>query len=421
MKKVSSYVLKVASRCNLNCSYCYMYNLGDKTYMNQPKFMNLETVTALAERLNTYTREAGIQVIQIIFHGGEPLLLGRDYYESCLNIFREKAPDIEILYSMQTNGVSLDEQWYKWLQANKILVGISLDGPEQYHDAYRKFHNGKGSYREVFDAVKLGAPYGLVGILSVMNIKIPVQEYYDEIKKLGIGSLNLLFPDGHYDQLPHWFDKEQFGNDDYTPFGDWLIDLFSLWKQDKERPLIKLFDNLLQILMGEEHIGNQAFGLNNNEVAVIESNGAIEVVDSLRACYEGITRNDINVHTHGIEALIDTPLFEVYYHSHQMVAEKCLNCPVYDFCGGGFLGNRFSYERGFDNPTIYCKDYIKLISHIQNDLINGLPSETVTKLELEKVSYEEIIAELHQPPSIKMDGNMKQKLNSFKQPDLLCY
>jgi uncharacterized protein len=420
MKRVTSYVLKVASRCNLNCSYCYMYNLGDQTYMNQPKFMSLETVTALAERLNTYTKEAGIEVIQIIFHGGEPLLLDRDYYEKCLGIFKEKAPSLDILYSMQTNGVRLDEEWYEWLQKNEVQVGISLDGPANYHDAYRKFHNGKGSYREVSDAVKLGARYGLVGILSVMNIDIPVQEYYKETKELGISTLNLLFPDGHYDRLPHWFDKERFGDDDYTPFADWLIDLFDVWKQDKERPLIKLFNNLLLILMGEEHIGNQAFGLNNNGVSVIETDGAVEVVDSLRACYEGITRNDINVHTHQIEDILDTPLFEVYYHSHQMVAEKCLNCPVYDFCGGGFLGNRYSYKNGFDNPTIYCKDIIKLVTHIQNDFISELPSETVGNLKLEKISYEEIIHELQQPVQVNVAIGSQHKLSSFKQPDLIC-
>ncbi len=420
MKKVTCYVLKVASRCNLNCSYCYMYNLGDNTYLNQPKFMALETITALAERLASYTTAAEIGYIQIVFHGGEPLLLGRDYFENCLAIFREKAPALEIDFIVQTNGVNLDKDWYDWMLTNKIRVGVSIDGPERFHDAYRKYHNGKGSYKEVASAVKLGVGNGLVGILSVLNLDIPPQEYYDEMKALGIKSLNLLLPDGHYDRLPDAFDKARFGNADYTPFADWLISLFIIWKQDKERLSIRLFENLFRILLGEEDIGNQAFGLNNNGVAVIETNGSIEVADSLRACYEGITRNDSNVHTHDLTHVFDSPLFDVYYHAHEMVAEKCLNCPVYDFCGGGFLGCRYSYKDGFDNPTIYCKDIIRLVSFIQNDFINGLPAETISKMALEKVSYQEIIQDLEQPHLVKIDSNLQQKLNAFKQPDLVC-
>jgi uncharacterized protein len=420
MKRVTCFVLKVASRCNLNCSYCYMYNLGDKTYLNQPKFMTLDTITALAERLETYGKAADIPYMQVVFHGGEPLLLGKEYFESCVKIFKEKTPSVDVSFIVQTNGVNLDQEWYNWLQANQVKVGISIDGPERFHDAYRKFHNGKGSYQEVADAVKLGVHNGLVGILSVLNVDIPVGEYYQEMKALGIGSLNLLFPDGHYDRLPDAFDKTLFGNDDYTPYADWLIALFNTWKQDKERPSIKLFEHLFQILLGEEDIGNQAFGLNNNGVAIIETNGSIEVADSLRACYEGITRNESNVHTHDLQHVFDESLFDVYYHAHKMVAEQCLNCPVYDFCGGGFLGNRYANKNGFDNPTIYCKDIIKLVSFIQNDFINELPAETVNKLELEKVSYDEIINELKQPSQVKIEDSLQQKLASFKQPDLIC-
>ncbi|MBL7729402.1 MAG: radical SAM protein [Dinghuibacter sp.] len=420
MKKVTSYVLKVASRCNLNCSYCYMYNLGDKTYMNQPKFMSLETITALAEKLEAYSVASGIPYMQIIFHGGEPLLLGPDYYAQCLAIFKEKAPSVDFSFSIQTNGVSLGKEWYEWLQANGVRVGISIDGPERFHDAYRKFHNGRGSYHEVAEAVKLGAQNGLVGILSVLNIDIPVEEYYREMKTLEVKNLNLLFPDGHYDRLPHWFDKERFGADDYTPFADWLIGLFDLWKKDKERPIIKLFENILEILFGDEQVGNQAFGLSTNGVAVIETDGGIEVADSIRACYENITRNTINVHTHRVEDIFNNPLFEVYYHAHTLVAKKCLNCPVYDFCGGGFLGNRYAYHNGFDNPTIYCKDIIKLVTHIQNDFINELPAETVARLELEKVTYGEILETINRPDGETAQQDWAAQLLSFKQPDLIC-
>lgn len=410
-------MLKVASRCNLNCSYCYMYNLGDKTYLDQPKFMTLETITALAERLQAYCKNADIGSVQIVFHGGEPLLLGREYFQDCLEIFRQTAPAVEFSYIIQTNGVNLDRDWYEWLNANKVKVGISIDGPVRFHDAYRVFHNGKGSYDQVAAAVRLGVGNGLIGILSVLNIAIPVGEYYQEMKSLSIKSLNLLFPDGHYDKLPEAFDKSRFGNDDYTPFGDWLIELFLIWKKDKGRPAIKLFENLIAMLLGEDRIGNQAFGIRKNGVAVIETNGGVEVVDSLRACYEGITRNDINLHTNKIEDIFENDVFDVYYHAHEMVCEQCSNCPIYEMCGGGFLGSRFANKTGFDNPTIYCKDIIRLTAFIQNDLIDGLPADSVSQTGVVRLSYEQIIQDLKKPASVKIKGEVKKKLTSFKQPD----
>jgi uncharacterized protein len=103
-----------------------------------------------------------------------------------------------------------------------------------------------------------------------------------------------------------------------------------------------------------------------------------------------------------------------------MVCEKCLNCPVYEFCGGGFLGNRFANKNGFDNPTIYCRDIIRLISFLQNDLVSGLPNDATRDNGIEKVSFEEILQELKKAPANTISSSLKQKLTSFKQPNLLC-
>jgi len=420
MKKITSYVLKIASRCNLNCSYCYMYNLGDRTYLEQPKSMSLKTVTALAERLKSYTKNAGIKYIQIIFHGGEPLLLSKEYFKKCIEIFKETAPEIEFSFTVQTNGVTLDEEWYELFSTHQVKVGISIDGPKKYHDEFRVFHNGKGSYNQVAEAIKLGKSKGLVGILSVVNTKIPALEYYQDMKDLGIGSLNLLLADGHHDKLPDGFDTERFGEDNYTPYADWLIELFHIWKKDRNRPAIRFFELLIEMLVGIENMGNQAFGRRKNGVAVIETNGGIEVVDSLRACYEGITRNNFNVHTNHMEDIFQDNVFKVYYDAHDLVCEQCLNCPVYDFCGGGFLGNRYANQNGFDNPTIYCKDIIRILSFLQNDILDSLPAEAVNHVGAERLSYEEIIRELKKPASVKIENDIKQQLISFKQPAILC-
>ncbi|WP_281989155.1 radical SAM protein [Aquimarina aggregata] len=415
MYKVTSFVLKIASRCNLNCSYCYMYNMGDQTYLKQPKFMALETVQNFADRLKSYCENADIKYVQIVFHGGEPLLLKPDYFEKCVTIFKNTAPALEFVFTVQTNGVTLDQDWYSIFQKNNISVGISIDGPKKYHDEYRVFHNGKGSYNKVAKAVQLGKNNNLAGLLLVVNINIPVKELYAEIKRLDVSSLNLLLPDGHYDQAPLGLDENRWNDKHYTPYADWFIDLYKLWKNDKERSKIYFFETLIKMVMGEEGIGNQLIGRRTNGVVVVESDGSIEVVDSLRACFEGITRNEINVHKNNLEDLFEDKTFQIYYRAHDNVAEQCLNCPVFDICGGGFLGHRYSNENGFDNPTMYCKDMVRLISFIQNDILNSLPEDVVQQLNIEELKYEDIINGFEEENNVKINPEVQEELASFKK------
>ncbi|KZS42831.1 hypothetical protein AWE51_15800 [Aquimarina aggregata] len=389
--------------------------MGDQTYLKQPKFMALETVQNFADRLKSYCENADIKYVQIVFHGGEPLLLKPDYFEKSVTIFKNTAPALEFVFTVQTNGVTLDQDWYSIFQKNNISVGISIDGPKKYHDEYRVFHNGKGSYNKVAKAVQLGKNNNLAGLLLVVNINIPVKELYAEIKRLDVSSLNLLLPDGHYDQAPLGLDENRWNDKHYTPYADWFIDLYKLWKNDKERSKIYFFETLIKMVMGEEGIGNQLIGRRTNGVVVVESDGSIEVVDSLRACFEGITRNEINVHKNNLEDLFEDKTFQIYYRAHDNVAEQCLNCPVFDICGGGFLGHRYSNENGFDNPTMYCKDMVRLISFIQNDILNSLPEDVVQQLNIEELKYEDIINGFEEENNVKINPEVQEELASFKK------
>jgi len=369
-------------------------------------------MTTFAEKLSHYSDQYGLKSFQIVFHGGEPLLYPKEFYRESIKIFRERLSDSYFDFVLQTNGVGLDEEWYHLFNELNIRVGVSIDGPKEYHDKYRVFHNGKGSYDEVRTAIQLGLDKGMHGVLSVANLNISPKELYQEFKDLNILSFNLLLPDGHFDKLPDGIIREKVNTSDYTPYADWLIELFAIWKSDPDRPNMRFFKTLIQLIAGEE-VGDQVLGLKKNGVAILETNGNLEVADSIRACYEGITRNDINIHTHEIDAVLEDPLFDIYINSHQMVNEKCLNCPIYDICGGGFLLNRYSNENGFDNPTIYCHDMIKLVSYIQNDLINSLPEEVCEEMDLTRVSYHEIVEELENTRAVSVQKNIKDKLLAY--------
>ena len=153
---IPDFIFKVASRCNLNCAYCYMYNKGDLSYLQQPKVMPMAVVDAAIERIRAYSSASGTRRVSIILHGGEPLLAGQTFFRR----FVEKAnsellPDIQPVFNMQTNGTLLDQSWLDLLRELDIRFGISLDGPESINDANRVDHRGQGSYARVRRAIDL--------------------------------------------------------------------------------------------------------------------------------------------------------------------------------------------------------------------------------------------------------------------------
>lgn len=409
---INTFILKVASRCNLNCSYCYMYNMGDDTYLEQPKFMDPSIVQSFANRLKDYCYRENIKLVFIAFHGGEPLLASKSFYRETVEFINHTLQGVEVVYTLQTNGVLLDDSWCVLFNELNIQVGVSIDGPEAFHDIYRVYHNNKGSFRDVVKGIEKRNQYGKGGLISVVNLQVPPGDLYALLKSLKAYTANVLLPDSHYD---HFTDGDDLTQENITPYGDWLISLFECWKSDSksERPKIPFFENIIGILLGLEK-GDELIGKRKNGVVCIESNGAIEVIDPLRVCGNGFTRNNLNVMESEIEDILSLPLFELYYNSHDALCEQCLQCPVQNICGGGYLVHRYSKQNGFNNPTIYCKDLMKLITYIQNDIIRSLPDNLLNELEIEMITYEEALVAIDNTQEIKSEDH-SILLESFKQ------
>lgn len=385
-------VLKIASRCNLNCSYCYMYNLGDKTYKNQPKVMTLETVENTYKRIIEHCDEHNIKDFGIVIHGGEPLLAGQKYLEDFVLKGRELSKDkIRFHYGLQTNGILINKDIVNSLQKLNVNIGVSLDGKKEINDKYRVYHNGKGSYDDVIKGIKILQnnefyKYRL-GLLSVMNIEADPIETYNHIKELDIKGGDFLFPYGTYDNPP----LGKTHDIDNTNYADWLIKIFNIWYEENEeiRPSIRLFGDIIACILGNDIMADY-MGNKNNEVLVIETDGTMEAVDGLKSCGNGFTKTGANVSSFSINQALDTPLAKLYHYSHKYLCKKCKLCPINEICGGGDLANRYSMNKGFDNPSIYCADLEKLISHIQNKIIDNLPIELIEEAQIERLTPEKI-------------------------------
>ncbi|RBL89647.1 radical SAM protein [Chitinophaga flava] len=365
----SALVMKIASRCNINCSYCYMYSFEDQTYLQQPKFMSQDTVDILLLKVKEHCLRHSLQRFFFIFHGGEPLLAKKEFFSE----FVEKArrtidTGVKLFFSVQTNGILLTDEWCQLFIKYNIRVGVSLDGPQAVHDKHRVDHSGKGTFLKVLEGINTLKANGLeqtAKMLCVINVDTDPIEMYEFFKSTGIRSIDFLFPDLNYECLPQHINLAT-----ETRYADWLIKIFDRWILDSKStsPIqIRRFVNAISLIMGKSTISDE-MGSENNSVLVIETDGGIESIDSLKICGDGFTKENLNISTNSIDDALSSNLARLYYKSHNSLCDKCNACQVKEVCGGGHIVHRYKKSNSFDNPSIYCNDLGKIYTHIRNSV-----------------------------------------------------
>lgn len=407
MIEFDALILKVASRCNLNCSYCFMYNLGDTTYKGQPKFMSYDLIDNILEKTKKYIKTYKKKEFSFIFHGGEPLLIEKEFYKTFVakaNTIQKELGDVEFRYDIQTNGVLIDEDWCKLFRELEIYPSTSVDGTKKAHDMYRVDHKGVGSYEKVYKAVKLlKKEVGFATVVCVVNTNESPKSVYESFKKMEVNSVNYLMPDYTHDNYP--FNKD--GKE--TPVADWLIQLFDIWIKDDDKYQIPMFLGLINNLLGITKSAD-----NESKVLVIETNGEIEAIDSLKACGHGFTKSGMNIATHHFSDIIKSPLGKLYYKdSTTKLCAKCIECPIKSICKGGRLVHRFKKENGFNNVSVYCYDLVKLIAHIQNRLIILFP-DLYAEESIDEMKSQGIVDYLNTITKKTHNSKFASELESFK-------
>ena len=381
---VDTYILKVASRCNLNCSYCYVYNMGDESYRTQPYRMSPETVAALLDRIGRHCREERIDQVSLIFHGGEPLLAGKAFFRAFVaEAERLLRPDVAPAFALETNGTLLTAEWLDLFLELDIGFGISLDGPQAAHDANRVNHAGAGSYRKVRRAIdmaladpRLDHLFG--GVLTVIDPATDPVAAYRHHREIGLRRCDFLLPDGTRDRPPPRLAPGMEG----TPYADWLIAIFDEWFGNEDTDLsIRIFEDIIRLVF-RGGSGTDALGGGVNDLLVIETDGGIEPVDVLKICGPAFTKVGLNVHRDDIRDAESVELVRLYRQGAAGLCATCRACPVRAVCGGGYLPHRHSAANGFDNPSVYCRDLMKLITHIEGRVLATIPAATRRKLAL---------------------------------------
>ncbi|WBB63167.1 FxsB family radical SAM/SPASM domain protein [Streptomyces sp. WMMC500] len=367
------FILKVHSRCNLSCTYCYVYHGADSSWRERPGRMPEAVTRRTAQRIAEHVRAHGLRRISLVLHGGEPLLAGAASLVRQTAMVRAALPvDCTVTAVVQTNGTLLTESALATLAADGIGVGLSADGGTPELNRHRVDHAGRPAWPALERAARLlrRHPGSYGGILCTVDVTASPAAVLDSLCSLGPPVVNFLLPHANWSAPP-----APVPSRGPAPYGDWLCELFDLWWDlPRPSPRVRLFTEILGLLLGRPS-GTEAVGLSPVTAVVVETDGAIEQIDSLKSVYEGAAGTGLDVFRNSFDEALNHPGVAARQLGLWALAEQCRRCPVVRVCGGGNYAHRFRAGEGFRNPSVYCADLERLIRHVAHRLDAAVADE----------------------------------------------
>ncbi|MGW7421068.1 FxsB family cyclophane-forming radical SAM/SPASM peptide maturase [Streptomyces sp. NPDC054813] len=367
------FIVKVHGRCNLACTYCYLYEGPDSTWRTRPAAAPPAVLDRTADRIAEHARTHGLTTVSLVLHGGEPLLAGPDTLGRLTDAVRTRVPDAcTVQPTVQTNATLLTEERLTVLARHGIRVGISLDGGRPEHNARRVDHAGRPSWPAAVRGARLVAdrfPESYAGILAVVDPMLDPVETYESLLELRPPALDLLLPHGNWSAPPpQWGDARH---------GDWLCAVFDRWwSAGRRETRVRLFEECLALLLGLP-AATESLGLSPFDALVVETDGTIEQVDSLKSAYEGAARTGLDVFRHTFDEALRHPGVAARHAGVAALADECRACPLLAVCGGGHYAHRYRAGHGFRNPSVYCADLKRFIRHVAGRLaVDAAPALT---------------------------------------------
>ena len=362
----------VGAACNLACNYCY-YLEKSNLYKHQPKRQMSEEL--LERFVKDYIEAQTMNEVVFTWHGGEPTLRPLSFYQKAVELQKKYAGGRIIHNSLQTNGTLLTDEWCRFLKANNWLVGISIDGPEVFHDRYRRDSQGKPSWKRVMEGIRLLQHYGVewnaMAVVNRYNADHP-QAFYRFFKSIGcqyiqftpIVERNVQHADGRHLASINDADDAPVTDFSVTPeqWGNFLCGLFDEWvKQDIGRVFVQIFDSMLANWVGVAP-GSCIYAKECGHAGVMEFNGDVYSCDHF--VFPQYKLGNINEHTL-IEMLYGEKQRRFSQLKYNKLPRQCKECRWAFACHGECPKNRFVNDR-YGNPGLnyLCAGYRRFVEHI---------------------------------------------------------
>lgn len=353
-------IMKVTSKCTLACSYCqYMADLTDN---NSNLIMSREILQrSISQLMSLPSRN-----VTFIWHGGEPLLVGMDFYEEaiCLQSQHQKKDAQKIVNNIQTNATLLNQEWINFLQKSNFNISISLDGPSEIHKMHRLSPSGTNSFTHIMQAVKLlmdnKLKFGLLAVVTKNSIKKP-KEIYDFFAHNGFKS---------FDFLPCIEIKKDTGemigsSITASEFADFMIQVFDLWIKDDNPDIhIRYFDNVLKGLLGGKPTLCKFAGTCSNFIT-IACNGDIYPCDNFVG-YSALKFG--NILNDDLQEVIEGGKHKNFVEKINAIKPECSNCEWYQICRGGCPYYSYMLGQDFSNENYFCEARKSILKHVEKSL-----------------------------------------------------
>ena len=366
-------ILKISECCPLACDYCYYFRNITSKHKARPTCIKQNTVNQLCKLIMDYNKTKRIDRVHIALHGGEPLVVGKiRFKEICESI--KSILDIPHTLSVQTNGVLIDREWIQIFKDYDISVGISSDGPERYHDIHRKMKNGQGSFALVDKSIRQCLVEQVkCGILLVVDPDFPPNEIFNYlIQDLKITSMDLLLRDYTVDTIP---------SDQYVQkVKRYMKCMLQSWiKFDDSEVHIRVFDSMLNLLLGKKSRLEFGFSNSSNEIQTITvyTDGDISPADELISISNSFMNTNMNVWSHTLNEVFNLPIFHEICNASKACPTACSDCYLkHVCCGGGGLLERYSKKNKFNNKSVYCSVWKELFAEMIHLMLScGYPKD----------------------------------------------
>jgi uncharacterized protein len=365
------FVVKVHSRCDLACDHCYVYEHADQSWRGRPKELDSRTAAQISRRVAQHAAAHRLPEVRIVLHGGEPLLLGpRRMRETLAALHAAISPVTRLDLRIHTNAVLLTETYLDLFAEYGVKVGVSLDGDRAANDRHRRYRDGRSSYDQVVAALaRLRRPEyrplyaGLLCTVDIANDPIAV---YRGLLEQAPPRVDLLLPHATWEHQPPGLHAPRDPSDPRRGGGEyarWLGAVFEAWDADGRPVPIRTFESMLGALYGRP-VTTEALGLDPVDLLVIETDGTLEQVDSLKTAYEGAAATGLDVWRHSLDEAAAVPGIAVRQQGIDGVSEVCRACELVRVCGGGLYPHRYRPGHGFANPSVYCSDLTQMITRV---------------------------------------------------------
>ena len=357
--------------CNLKCRYCY-YLERRALYPGQPMQM---TDQVLEQFVRDYIGAQSTPVVNFTWHGGEPLMRPLSFYRRAVRLQKQYAQGRQIENCLQTNGTLLTDEWCDFLAENHFLVGISIDGPQPVHDAYRRDRGEAPTWQRVMRSIDLlnqhGVEWNAMAVVNDRNATQPVEFYRffrDELKCQFLQFAPIVERNADGSVTDFSVRPEAWGNFLCTMFDEWV-------RHDVGAMFVQLFDATLANWCGVMP-GVCTLAETCGQAAALEWNG------DLYSCDHFVTPSHRlgNIRQQSILQMMQSAAQRSFgQRKRDALPEQCLGCDVLFACHGECPKNRFAANAGGDARLNYlCEGYRQFFHHVapcmdfmRNELLAG--------------------------------------------------